>query len=127
MPKVVSHNSSQIKNKEEIKQKLDLYNFLDITKKEEILNFILENKNSITEFTKFLDEAHSKIKEFFGEVPISIELHTDPETGNQTLFIIVIDESRPLSESTKIHNELLEKWFIYRNRKLIRKTGISVL
>lgn len=75
----------------------------------EIKNFLLTNNYLI----EILFEAPGHIYRIFGQVPIHLELHHDPEEGWDELFIVV---KSPYSaeEAIRFEKRLAEEWFLDR-------------
>lgn len=75
----------------------------------EIKNFLLTNDYLI----EILFEAPGYIYRIFGQVPIHLELHHDPEEGWDELFI-VIKSAYSAEEAIRLENRLAEEWFLDR-------------
>ena len=88
-----------------------LINFLEhlyiFTQSDEIRDYILSNEFLIP----LLLEAFEKIYEIFGEVPLYLELHRDPE-GWDELFIVIKTSGTP-EQLIALENKLIDEWFIH--------------
>ena len=80
--------------------------------------YIFKNPNEITSFLSdndflrnLLKEAPQHIKRIFGEVPIHLELHNDPEENWSELFIVIKTSLSP-KEAIDKENRLIEEWFL---------------
>lgn len=80
----------------------------------EIEDFLWRNK----ELIEILFEAPSNISEVFGEVPLYLELHHDPEEDWEELFIVIKSSYNP-EEAVALMDKLGEKWFL----NIIDKVG----
>jgi len=72
-----------------------------------IKNFLLSNDYLI----EILFEAPRYIYRIFGQVPIHLELHYDPEEGWDELFV-VIKSTYSAEEAIRLENRLAEEWFL---------------
>lgn len=86
----------------------------------EIKNFLLTNDHLID----ILFEAPDHIYRIFGQVPIYLELHHDPEEGWDELFI-VIKSTYSAEEAVKLENRLAEEWFLNRIKDTKGKLNIT--
>ncbi|HIP90110.1 MAG TPA: hypothetical protein EYH22_00985 [Candidatus Nanopusillus sp.] len=77
------------------------------TQSNEIRDYILSNEFLIP----LLLEAFEKIYEIFGEVPLYLELHRDPE-GWDELFIVIKTSGTP-EQLIALENKLIDEWFIH--------------
>jgi len=75
---------------------------------EEIKRFLLSN----TDLIEILVSAPEHIRRIFGNVPIYLELHHDPEEDWDELFI-VIKSNYPPKTAVDLENKLFDEWFIY--------------
>ncbi len=73
----------------------------------EIKNFLLTNDYLI----EILFEAPCYIYRIFGQVPIHLELHHDPEEGWDELFVVIKSTYSP-EEAISLENRLAEEWFL---------------
>ena len=73
----------------------------------EIKNFLLSNNYLI----EILFEAPPHIYRIFGQVPIHLELHHDPEEGWDELFVVIKSTYSP-EEAISLENRLAEEWFL---------------
>ena len=73
----------------------------------EIKRYLLANKDLIP----ILVEGYERITKIFGNVPLYLELHSDPEEGWEELFI-VIKTSYPTEKAFELENKLFEEWFV---------------
>lgn len=80
----------------------------------EIKRFILANMYLI----EILLEAPQHIYQIFGNFPIYLELHHDPEEDWDELFI-VIKTNYPPDKAVELEEKLFEEWFI----KVLKKTN----
>lgn len=87
----------------------ELENLYIFENSKEIKNFLLTNDYLI----EILFEAPEHIYRIFGQVPVRLELHRDPEEGWDELFI-VIKSSYSAEEAFKLENRLAEEWFLNR-------------
>jgi hypothetical protein len=94
-----------------------LYTF-DNTK--EIKNFLLTNDYLI----ETLFEAPGYIYRVFGQVPIHLELHHDPEEDWDELFII-IRSLYSAEEAIRRENQLVEEWFLEKMDDTQSKLNIT--
>ncbi len=76
---------------------------------ERIRGFLLANEYLID----ILLEAPFYIFDIFGEVPIHLELHRDPEEGWNELFV-VIKSYYDAEYAAELENRLVEEWFLNR-------------
>ncbi len=104
--KVISENSIILQGMAPIRELENLYT-LDNSK--EIENFLLNNDYLI----EILLEAPGHIYRIFGQVPIHLEHHRDPEEGWDELFI-VIKSSYNAKEALELERKLAEEWFLTR-------------
>ncbi len=74
---------------------------------DEIKHFLMANKDLIP----ILVKGHERITKIFGNVPLYLELHSDPEEGWEELFI-VIKTSYPAEKAFELENKLFKEWFI---------------
>jgi len=74
---------------------------------EEIKKFLISNEDLI----QILSDAQEHIYRVFGRVPISLELHHDPEEGWDELFIIIKTQLPP-EKAVNLENRLFEEWFV---------------
>ncbi|MEW6409980.1 MAG: hypothetical protein AB1488_07695 [Nitrospirota bacterium] len=95
----------------------DLYTF---DNPKEIKNFLLTNDYLI----EILFEASDHIYRIFGQFPIHLELHRDPEEGWDELFI-VIKSTYSAEESIRLENRLAEEWFLNRIKDTRGKLNIT--
>lgn len=72
-----------------------------------IKNFLLSNDYLI----EILFEAPRHIYRIFGQVPIHLELHHDPEEGWDELFAVIKSTYSP-EEAISLENRLAEEWFL---------------
>lgn len=86
----------------------------------EIKNFLLTNDHLID----ILFEAPDHIYRIFGQVPIYLELHHDPEEDWDELFI-VIKSTYGAEEAVKLENRLVEEWFLSRIKDTKGKLNIT--
>lgn len=75
---------------------------------EEIIQFLLSNKDLI----EILLEAHKYIFKIFGEVPIYLELHHDPEEYFKCIFII-IKTNLPVEVALDLLDRFDEEYWLY--------------
>ncbi len=61
---------------------------------------------------KVLFEAPDHIKHIFGDVPLNLELHHDPEEGWDELFII-IKTSLNAEKAIELEKKLFDEWFVH--------------
>ncbi len=73
----------------------------------EIKQFLIVNDDLIP----ILVEGYEQITKIFGDVPVYLELHSDPEEGWEELFI-VIKTGYPTKKAFELENKLFEEWFI---------------
>lgn len=85
----------------------------------EIKNFLLANNYLI----EILFEAPGHIYRIFGQVPIHIELHHDPEENWGELFIVVKSTSKP-EEAVMLEERLAKEWFLTRIKDTKGKLNI---
>ena len=74
---------------------------------EEIKRFLVNNEDLI----EILFSATDHIREIFGNVPLYLELHHDPEEGWDELFI-VIKTNYPAEKAVELESKLFENWFV---------------
>jgi hypothetical protein len=74
---------------------------------DEIRDYILSNEFLIP----LLLDAFENIYEIFGEVPLYLELHNDPE-GWDELFIVIKTFGTP-DQLIALENKLIDEWFIH--------------
>ena len=86
----------------------------------EVNKFLLTNDYLI----EILYEAPYYIYRIFGEIPIHLELHHDPEEGWDELFII-IKSTYTAEEVIKLENKLAEEWFLDRMKDTKGKLNIT--
>jgi len=87
---------------------------------DEIKKFLLVNDYLI----EILLEAPSHIYKVFGEVPIYLELHRDPEEGWDELFII-IKSPYGVEEAARLERKLAEDWFLERMKDTKGKLNLT--
>jgi len=82
--------------------------------------YIFDNRNKIISFLHenqylmpILLEGIIQVKRVFGDFPLHLELHTDPEEGWDELFIIVKTTYSP-EEAVALEEQLADKWFLDR-------------
>ena len=87
--------------------------------------YFFENYNDIMQFLRsnldlvpLLIEAPNHIHNIFGDAPIYLELHSDPEENWDELFI-VIKTTLPAEEAVKREMQLFDLWF----SNVIQKVG----
>jgi|GEM_PF-900841 len=85
----------------------------------EIEYFLLTNDYLI----EILFDATIHIYRIFGQVPIHLELHHDPEEGWDELFI-VIKSTYSAEEAIRLENRLAEEWFLDRIKDTRGKLNI---
>ncbi len=98
----------------------ELENLYIFDNSKEIKNFLLTNDYLM----KILFEAQGHICRIFGQVPIHLELHRDPEEGWEELFI-VIKSPYPTSEARRRENQLVKEWFLDRMQATQGKLNIA--
>lgn len=96
------------------KQIESLKNIYIFQNPEEIIQFLLSNKDLI----EILLEAHKYIFKIFGKVPIYLELHQDPEEDWDELFV-VISSMETAEQIIELEERLFKTWF----DKIIKKVG----
>jgi len=74
---------------------------------EEIKRFLVNNEDLI----EILFSATDHIREIFGNVPVYLELHHDPEEDWDELFI-VIKTNYPAEKAVELESKLFENWFV---------------
>jgi len=74
---------------------------------EEIKMFLMSNDDLI----QILLDAREHIQRVFGQVPIYLELHHDPEEEWDELFIVIKTNYSP-EKAVEFENKLFEEWFI---------------
>lgn len=105
--------SSEVRNEQSsvylLSQNLiDLLNDIYIFKNpKEIKRFLLSNKDLIG----ILLSAYEHIRRIFGDSPIYLELHHDPEEDWDELFIIIKSDYPP-EKAVELENKLFKEWFI---------------
>lgn len=87
---------------------------------EEIKNFLSTNDYLI----EILFEAPEHIYGTFGQVPVHLELHHDPEEDWDELFI-VIKSTYSAEEAIRLENRLAEEWFLNRIKDTRGKLNIT--
>lgn len=90
------------------KQIESLKNIYIFQNPEEIIQFLLSNKDLI----EILLEAHKYIFKIFREVPIYLELHHDPEEYFECLFII-IKTNLPIEVALDRLDKFDEEYWLY--------------
>jgi len=75
---------------------------------QEIKMFLLSNRDLI----EILVSAPEHIRRIFGNVPIYLELHHDPEEDWDELFIVIRSNYSP-RKASELKNMLFDEWFIY--------------
>ncbi len=98
----------------------ELGNIYTIDNPREIKDFLLSNDCLM----EILFEAPEHIYRIFGQVPIHLELHKDPEEGWDELFI-VIKSSYSAEEALRLENRLAEEWFLDRIRDTKGKLNVT--
>ncbi|MCD6238373.1 MAG: hypothetical protein J7K51_03440 [Thermotogae bacterium] len=73
---------------------------------EEIKMFLMSNDDLI----QILLDAQEHIYRVFGQVPIYLELHHDPEEEWDELFIVIKTQYSP-EKAVDLENQLFEEWF----------------
>lgn len=86
----------------------------------EVKRFLLVNSYLI----EILLEAPTHIYRIFGQVPMELELHHDPEEGWEELFI-VIKSAYSAEEAIRLENKLAEEWFLDRMKDTRGKLNIT--
>jgi len=81
---------------------------------EKIKHFLNLNSDLIP----FLEEAPKYIYEIFGQFPMYLEIHYDPEENWDELFIIIKTSYSP-EQTIELEKKLFDEWFI----KIIHKVG----
>ena len=84
------------------------------TEPEKIRTFLIFNSDLIP----FLEEAPKYIYKIFGQCPIYLEIHHDPEENWDELFIIIKTSYTP-EKSIELEKKLFDEWFV----KIIHKVG----
>ena len=74
----------------------------------EIKDFVSHN----TQILSALLEAPEHVRRIFGDVPLHLELHHDPEEGWDELFI-VIKTSYSAKKAIELENKLFDEWFVH--------------
>lgn len=74
---------------------------------EVIKRFLIINPD----LTDILIEAYFIIKKIWGDLPIYLELHRDPEEGWEELFIVIKSSYSP-EEARSLMNKLEEEWYL---------------
>ncbi len=74
---------------------------------EEIKRFLMSNKDLIG----ILFSAVEHIREIFGNMPVYLELHRDPEEDWDELFV-VIKTNYPPEKAVELDTNLFENWFV---------------
>ena len=72
----------------------------------EIKEFLIRNDDMI----EVLIEAPENIRRIFGEFPIYLELHHDPEEDWDELFIVIKSDYSP-QEAVELEDRFFEEWF----------------
>ncbi|MHA1278054.1 MAG: hypothetical protein ACTSQ8_12765 [Candidatus Helarchaeota archaeon] len=72
----------------------------------EIKSFLISNEDLI----QILLDAQEHIHRVFGQTPIYLELHHDPEEEWDELFIVIKTQYSP-EEAVSRENQLFEEWF----------------
>jgi hypothetical protein len=83
----------------------DKYN---IKNPQEIKKFLLSNRDLM----EILIFGYKHIRRIFGDVPIYLELHRDPEENWDELFIVIRSNYSP-RKASELKNKLFDEWFIY--------------
>jgi len=83
-----------------------LFDKYNINNPEEIKEFLLSNRDLI----EILISGYEHIRRIFGDVPLYLELHSDPEENWDELFI-VIKSYYPAEKAIELENKLFEEWF----------------
>ena len=93
--------------------------------------YFLRNPNEITQFLfendfliETLVEAPQHINRIFGEIPLLLELHKDPEENWDELFIVIKSFFSP-EEALKKENRLIDEWFFDKIEKTRGKLNIT--
>lgn len=98
-----------------------------IENKREVLEWLGGIKGIKREMVKFLSLVPNKVREYFGNVDISLCIHRDIELNIEKLYIVIIDKDRDIEESIRLYYRFISDWFIHRDRKIIPYTGISII
>ncbi len=83
-----------------------LEKFYIFDNRNEIINFLHENQFLIP----ILREGIIQTKKVFGDFPLHLELHTDPEEGWDELFIVIRTTLSP-EEAVAKESQLFDKWY----------------
>lgn len=86
---------------------------------EEVILFVKEHQL----FT-YMIEAFGRIDLFFPNEPLRLELHTDPEYGDTTLFLEILT-NMPVKEAIYKHRLMLKGWDLIRNPLFYKLVNIS--
>jgi len=92
----------------------ELSNKYNFKNPQEIKEFLLSNKDLI----EILISGYEHIRRIFGDFPIYLELHHDPEEHWDELFII-IKTNYTAEKAIELENKLFEEWFVH----IIDKVG----
>lgn len=116
MEKRPSETSITLQPQRSIKELEELYTF---DNPKEIRNFLINNNYLI----EILFEAPGHIFRIFGQVPIHLELHQDPEEYWDELFII-IKSACSTDEAIRLENRLAQEWFLDKMKDSKAKLNI---
>jgi len=97
-----------------IKTIRDLEKIYGFRNKTAIINYL----NSNLDLVPVLEQAYSYINKIFGDVPIYLELHKDPEEDWYELFIVINTALAP-EDAIKLESRLFDEWFV----NIISKVG----
>lgn len=86
----------------------------------EIRSFLLTNDYLL----EILSDAPYHIYRIFGQIPIHLELHNDPEEGWDELFI-VIKSPYSAKEAIELEEKLVKEWFLDRLKDTKGKLNIT--
>ncbi|NSW77585.1 MAG: hypothetical protein HPY54_00940 [Chthonomonadetes bacterium] len=99
--------SVTVKQQKAIRQIEQLYD--EIENVDEVRRFLERD----TFLVDILQEAPARVREFFGDVPIGLTIHHDPEEGWDELFIVIKSPYSP-HETLMRDEALFREWFAYR-------------
>lgn len=96
----------------------EIYNMKNM---DEVISFLLRHKFLIPTLLR-LPTYISKV--YKNKVDLWLEVDTDPESGDQELFVLVKD-NLPIDESEKLLYKLCNKFYFKLDRKIIMRLNIS--